>query len=51
MSSVLLVKYVKEAVQERLDQMRDPYMRGINITPNMNDKFSKLNDFLQKIYG
>jgi hypothetical protein len=45
------VKYVKEAVQERLDQMRDPYMRGINITPNMNDKFSKLNDFLQKIYG
>lgn len=45
------VKYVKEAVQERLDQMRDPYMRGINIMPNMNDKFSKLNDFLQKIYG
>nr|UWF93174.1 MAG: hypothetical protein [Bacteriophage sp.] len=45
------VKYVKEAVQERLEQMRDPYMRGINITPNMNDKFSKLNDFLQKIYG
>lgn len=45
------VKYVKEAVQERLDQMRDPYMRGINITPNMNDKFSKLNDFLQRIYG
>lgn len=45
------VKYVKEAIQERLDQMRDPYMRGINITPNMNDKFSKLNDFLQKIYG
>lgn len=45
------VKYVKEAVQERLDQMRDPYMRGINITPNMNDKFSKLNYFLQKIYG
>lgn len=45
------VKYVKEAIQERLDQMMDPYMRGINITPNRNDKFSKLNDFLQKIYG
>lgn len=45
------VKYVREAVQERLDRMRDPYMRKINITPNMNDKFSKLNDFLQKIYG
>lgn len=45
------VKYVKEAIQERLDQMRDPYMRGINVMPNMNDKFSKLNDFLQKIYG
>lgn len=45
------VKYVKEAVQERLDQMRDPYIRRMNITPNRNDKFSKLNDFLQKIYG
>ena len=45
------VKYVKEAVQERLDQMRDPYMRGMDITPNNNDKFSKLNDFLQKLYG
>lgn len=45
------VKYVKEAIQELLEQIRDPYMRGINITPNMNDKFSKLNDFLQKIYG
>lgn len=45
------VKYVREALQERLDNMRNPYMRKLSITPDNNDKFSKLNDFLQKLYG
>lgn len=37
------VKYVKEALAERLQQMRDPYIRQLRITPNNNDKFGKLN--------
>lgn len=44
------VKYVREAIQDRLDSMRDAYIRGVNIKPS-NDKYSKLNDFLAKLYG
>lgn len=44
------MKYVQGAISERLNQMRDAYIRGIKINSS-DDKFSKLNDFLIKQYG
>lgn len=42
------VEYVKDAIMERLDQMRDGYIKGVSVTPDNSDKFSKLNDFSRK---
>lgn len=42
------VEYVKDAIIDRLNQMMDGYIKGISITSDNSDKFSKLNDFSRK---
>lgn len=44
------VEYVKDAIIDRLNQMREGYVKGIDITPDGTDKYSKLNDFSKKIW-